>query len=242
MSNAAIFLCAGSGTRMRGQVDDKVLTPLAGKPTIIHSLDAFRESGVIQSIVFAYRDEEQLNDLKQAIDDADTTGLDFHWVMGGKERQDSVFNALLELSLLVEYVFIHDCARPVVRAEVVCELHQAVMEDKAAVLAHRVSDTIKKAGGTKRTRRSRMLKDVPRASLWAMETPQAFERELITDAYRRLRFAGASVTDDTAAVARQNHGVTLVENLYPNPKLTVPADLPYLEFLLSQKNQAAVEA
>ncbi|WOO41396.1 2-C-methyl-D-erythritol 4-phosphate cytidylyltransferase [Rubellicoccus peritrichatus] len=241
MSNAAIFLCAGSGTRMRGQVDDKVLTPLAGKPTIIHSLDAFRESGIVESIVFAYRDEEQRDQIQQALDQADTTGLQFFWVEGGKERQDSVFNALLELSLLVEYVFIHDCARPLVRPEVLRELYQAVMEDKAAVLAHRVADTIKKASGTKRTRRGRMLKDVPRASLWAMETPQAFERELITDAYRRLRFDGVSVTDDTAAVTRQDHGVTLVENLYPNPKLTVPADLPYLEFLLTQKNQETIK-
>lgn len=227
---------------MRGHVDDKVLTPLAGKPTIIHSLDAFRESGIIEMIVFTYRDEQQRESLEQALSEANTSGLSFLWAKGGKERQDSVFNALLELSLLVEYVFIHDCARPLVRPEILHELHQAVMEDKAAVLAHRVADTIKKASGTKRTRCKRMLKDVPRASLWAMETPQVFERELITDAYRRLRFDGISVTDDTAAVARENHGVTLIENPYPNPKLTVPADLRYLEFLLSEKNNDSIQA
>ncbi len=217
---------------MKGLVADKVLTPLGGKPLFLHSLNAFRESGIVDQVVITYRDAEQRAGLERALEEHSRDGLQIHWAIGGKERQDSVFNALTELSLLVEYVFIHDCARPFLRSEILRELHDAVLHDKAAVLCHRVADTIKKASATRRTRRKRILKDVPRASLWAMETPQAFDRELITDAYRRLRFEGVSVTDDTAAVSRQGHPVTLVENSHPNPKLTVPSDLPYLEFLL----------
>lgn len=218
---------------MKGQVADKVLTPLGGRPLFLHSLEAFRRSGIVDQVVITYRDAEQRDGLERALENHPREGLQIHWAIGGKERQDSVFNALTELSLLVEYVFIHDCARPFLKDEILCELRDAVMHDKAAVLCHRVADTIKKASATRRTRRKRVLRDVPRASLWAMETPQAFERELITDAYRRLRFAGTTVTDDTAAASLQGHLVTLVENPYPNPKLTVPSDLPYLEFLLS---------
>lgn len=227
---------------MKGQVADKVLTPLGGLPLFLHSLQSFRLSGVVDQVVIAYRDAEQREGLERALEKQARGGLKIFWATGGKERQDSVFNALSELSLLVEYVFIHDCARPFIHASILQELLDAVMHDKAAVLAHRVTDTIKKASATRRTLRKRNLKDVPRSSLWAMETPQAFEREVITDAYRRLRFDGVSVTDDTAAVSRQGHLITLVENRYPNPKLTVPSDIPYLQFLLDSGTFTATES
>ncbi len=234
MSHAAIFLCAGSGTRMRGAVQDKVLTPLRGLPVIVHSLKAFQSSGIIDQITVVYRDEEQRQAIEQAFDEHNDAGYQISWVEGGRERQDSVFNALNELSLLVEYVFIHDCARPLVHPEALRALRTAVERDHAAVLAHRVTDTIKKAS-TKRSLSKRRLHDVPRAGLWAMETPQAFQREMIVEAYRRLRLNNLSVTDDTAALAYQHIGVTLVENDWPNPKLTVPGDLDYLDFLLSRR-------
>ncbi len=236
MSHAAIFLCAGSGTRMRGAVQDKVLVPLNGQAVVLHSLKAFQEADIIDQIMIVYRDDEQRGQLEEAFASV-PHNYTLGWVEGGKERQDSVFNALNELSLLVEYVYIHDCARPCIHPQALRDLHKAVVEDDAAVLAHRVTDTIKKAS-TRKTLSKRRLKDVPRASLWAMETPQAFAREEIAEAYRRLRLDGLSVTDDTAALAQQGIGVTLVENLTPNPKLTVPGDLPYLEFLLSSRTAA----
>jgi len=239
MANAAILLCAGSGTRMRGRVADKVLAPLAGRPVFWHSLKAFVDSGLITHAVIVFRDNQQRIALEDIIAESDTGGIEFAWSTGGKERQDSVFNGLTEASLLVDYVFIHDCARPMVRPDNIRELHRAVIEDKAAVLAHRVADTIKRAAGSQRSLTHRRLKDVPRSNLWAMETPQVFYRELIMDCYRRLRFDNESVTDDTAAVSREGHSVTLVENPWPNPKLTTPADLPYLEFLLQQAHSPA---
>ncbi|GHB95770.1 IspD/TarI family cytidylyltransferase [Cerasicoccus arenae] len=236
MANAAIFLCAGSGTRMRGQVADKVLTPLGGHSVFWHSIKAFEDSGLIEHAVVVYRDDEQREALEKVITE---TNVDWEisWALGGKERQDSVFNGLSETSLLVDYVFIHDCARPMIRIENLHALHQAALENGAAVLAHRVADTIKRAAGSQRKLTARKLKDVPRSNLWAMETPQVFHRETVMECYRRLRLAGLSVTDDTAAVAREGHSVTLVENPFPNPKLTTPADLPYLEFLLQQYAQ-----
>lgn len=234
MSYAAIFLCAGSGTRMRGTVQDKVLTPLCGLPVLVHSLKAFQTAGIIDQITVVYRDEEQRLEIEQTLAAHNDAQYPVSWVEGGRERQDSVFNALNELSLLVDYVFIHDCARPLVHPEALRALRKAVEQDNAAVLAHRVTDTIKKAS-TKRTGRKRKLRDVPRAGLWAMETPQAFQREMIVEAYRRLRLDNLSVTDDTAALAHQHIGVTLVENLWPNPKITVPGDLDTMEFLLSKR-------
>ncbi len=233
-SCAALLLCGGSGARMLGLVDDKVLAPLAGKPVFAHSFDTFKRSGLVDTMVFVCRDDAQEKSIKSILADMNCTGLTIQWARGGKERQDSVFNGLSELSLLVEYVFIHDCARPLVRQESLAELHARVIEDKAVVLAHRVTDTIKKVPATKRTLRLRKLQDVPRSSLWGMETPQVFERELILEAYRRLRYDNKIVTDDTAAARLDGHKISLVENTHPNPKLTHPEDFGYVEYLLSR--------
>ena len=67
-----------------------------------------------------------------------------------------------------------------------------------------------------------------------METPQVFARKLICRAYERVAARGLSITDDAAAVELLKHPVALLENPHPNPKLTTPADLPHLEFLLSE--------
>jgi len=235
MSNAAVLLCAGKSTRMQGEVQDKILVPLAGRPAICYSIQAFVDSQAIEHLAFVYRDDIQKARIEEALQQCQTQNIEISWTLGGGERQDSVFNALASLSLLIEYVFIHDCARPLITPEIIRNIQQAVYEDKAAVLAHRISDTIKKSSSTKRTLSKRALKDVPRSGLWAMETPQAFERELITDAYRRLRFNNMRVTDDTAAASHQGHPITLVENFSANPKLTIPSDLDYVEYLLSKQ-------
>jgi 2-C-methyl-D-erythritol 4-phosphate cytidylyltransferase len=150
------------------------------------------------------------------------------FVPGGGERQDSVAAALAELPDDVGYVFIHDCARPLVRPEQLGALHKIVRRENAVVLAHRVTDTIKEHRGEGR------LRTLDREHLWAMETPQVFSRKLICRAYARVAERQLAITDDAAAVELLKHPIALLENPHPNPKLTTPADLPYLEFLLAQ--------
>jgi 2-C-methyl-D-erythritol 4-phosphate cytidylyltransferase len=135
-------------------------------------------------------------------------------VIGGKERQDSVRNALAALPADIAYVFIHDCARPLVRAEQLVGLHKIVRKENAVVLARRVSDTIKQHSDTGH------LKNLDRDRLWAMETPQVFARELIDEAYSKVALKKRRITDDAAAVEYLKHPVALLENTHPNPKLT----------------------
>lgn len=220
MPTAAILLAAGNSRRMKGAVEDKVLMHLAGKPLFCHSATAFLQSGVADFYIIVYRDQKQLLALTAH---APTPAL---FVPGGRERQDSVANALAALPPHINQVFIHDCARPFVRPEQLAALHKIVLKEKAVVLAHRVADTIKQHSDTGH------LRDLPRANLWAMETPQVFERELITRAYENIQKRRLKITDDAAAVERLKHPVALLENPYPNPKLTTPSDLPYFEFLL----------
>jgi len=227
---AAILLAAGQGRRMGAAVADKILAPLAGRPVFAHSAAAFVASGVADFYVIVCRDTRQSLELSCY---APTPAL---FVKGGRERQDSVANALAALPDDIQHVFIHDCARPLIRPEQLSALLRLARRDHAAVLAHRVVDTIKQVSarpslpsrGPARTRTTTL----DRTRLWAMETPQVFARDLIVRAYAQVQRRRWRITDDVQAVERLGACVSLLENSQPNPKLTTPADLAHLEFLL----------
>jgi 2-C-methyl-D-erythritol 4-phosphate cytidylyltransferase len=219
---AVILLAAGAGRRMAGSVPDKVLAPLAGRPVFAYSAAAFAASGVADFYVVVYRDRSQMTALSAF---APTPSV---LVRGGRERQDSVAAALAALPGNIDYVFIHDCARPLIQPEQLVALHKIVRRKQAVVLAHRVTDTIKKKGRT-----SGRLRTLDRSRLWAMETPQVFSRKLIERAYARVAKRKLVVTDDAAAVDLLGRPVALLENNQPNLKLTSPMDLALLEFLLA---------
>lgn len=220
---AAILLAAGSSSRMRGAVADKVLATLAGRPVFAYSAGAFMQSAIADLYVVVYRDQRQMMELSAY---APTPSV---LVRGGRERQDSVMHALAALPADIEHVFIHDCARPLVRPEQLVALHKIVRREHAVVLAHRVTDTIKKH------RENAHLRTLDRSRLWAMETPQVFARALIARAYEKVRSRELHITDDAQAVEELDHPIALLENSHPNPKLTTPADLAYLEFLLARE-------
>ena len=225
---AAILLAAGSSTRMAGAVADKILAPLAGRPVFAHSAAAFAASGVADFYVVVYRDQRQMLTLSAH------TPTPCVLVKGGAERQDSVAAALASLPPDIAYVFIHDCARPLVSPEQLVGLHKIVVREHAVVLAHRVTDTIKELRPAGRRGGSERLRTLARDRLWAAETPQVFARDLSVRAHARVAARGLAVTDDAQAVELLGHPVAVLANDRPNPKLTTPADLRYVEFLLAR--------
>ena len=239
MSNAVVLLCAGSSLRMRGEVEDKALLPLLGKPLVLYSLEAFSASECVEFLILVTRNAKQLLQIQSIINDP-KLGFNFEiiGVSGGKRRQDSVVNALRAVPEGTGQVFIHDCARPLIRAETIRQLCEIAIRDKAVCLAHRIVDTVKEVEGEPGNTRLLALKDLDRSRLWGMETPQVFETSLIREAYRRTRDEEWEITDDASAAIRAGHRVTLLETPYPNPKLTVPEDIAYFEHLLSNKRKA----
>ena len=234
---------------MQATVADKILAPLAGRPVFAHSAAAFAASGVADFYVVVCRDARQSLELSCY---APTPAL---LVRGGRARQDSVANALAHLPDDIDYVFVHDCARPLIHPEQLAALLKMVRRAGAVVLAHRVTDTIKQVPlpGRLTARSSRPSTRRPprpcapaatldRARLWAMETPQVFARNLLTRAYDEVQRRGLRITDDAQAVERLGQPVTFLENPHPNPKLTTPADLAYLEFLLSRASSTKPNA
>ena len=222
---------------MRGVVVDKILVDLQGRPVLDFSISAFEPLDHISAYMVVYRDEPQRTQIESRI--GNLTEKTVLWVQGGEERQDSVLNALEAIPEGTEFVMIHDCARPLVRTEVLKQVQEAAFKDKAACLAHRVVDTIKQVSANTSSLHQLKLTDLDRNRLWSMETPQAFGFKLIHGAYKKLKSDKIQVTDDTAAVAHYDYGVTLVENPYPNPKITRPEDLVLAELMLQQWDEDA---
>lgn len=237
---SALLLAAGSGQRMQSVVADKILAPLCGGSVFTHAVQAFLDAGIFDSLTIVYRDASQRDALAQALATLDLKDHPVHWVAGGQERQDSVYNALQAQPQDCSHVFIHDCARPLIQSSAILKLWDAAQRDGAAVLAHPPVDTIKRIA-TPNELQQCALEDLERERLWAMETPQAFAYPEILKAYTHVREHQLKITDDTAAAAIIGLKTTLVQNNTPNPKITSPADLHYAEWLLATRRDAPVE-
>lgn len=208
---------------------DKLFLEIAGRPIVAHTWARFEMAAGIDELVLVVRDGMQGEFQKLAVE----CGFKkpFRLTVGGKERQDSVWNGLQAVSATCELVAIQDGARPCTSGAVIEATLLAARETGAAVAAQRVTDTIKESdGGT------RVAKHIDRARLWAVQTPQAFRLDVIRRALAAVRERGVLVTDDTAACELIGQPVALVESKEPNPKATSPADLPYLELLLKRMN------
>ena len=150
------------------------------------------------------------------------------WAKGGKERQDSVWAGLQTVPRQTEVVLIHDGARPMIASQAIDRVALAARDGQVACVARPVTDTIKKATYTDN---GYVLNTLNRDELWTMETPQAFRYSLIYDAYAKIISSSQKITDDLAAIESQSIPATFIENPIPNPKLTNPEDIAYLEFL-----------
>ncbi len=231
---AVIVLAGGSGQRMTGIGDDKVLLPLLGQSAWLYGWQAFESSAVADSYWVVYRDEPQRDALQASLSPL-SIAKPIHWVKGGAERMDSVYAALAVIPDDFQYVFIHDAARPLITPQALRLLQASVLKNGAAVLARRPKDTLKRVPVNAIAGEPQRLEDLDRSRLWAVETPQAFDRCTIVEAYRAVRAQGLSITDDTAALEVMQNPVAIVENPDPNPKLTTPDDIPLLTALLESR-------
>jgi 2-C-methyl-D-erythritol 4-phosphate cytidylyltransferase len=221
---SAIIVAAGQSTRMGANMD-KLFLPVAGRPLLAHTWQRFDEALCIEEIILVVRDGMQgaLADLA----DQGEFSKPFRMVAGGRQRQDSVWNGLEALSPAAQIVAIQDAARPCTSLALIKATIEAAREHGAAVAAQPVSDTIK--GSDDGAFVSRHL---DRSRLWAVQTPQTFRVEIIRRALQAVRERELQVTDDTAACEIIGQPVKLVHVPGPNPKVTVPADVPYVEMLL----------
>lgn len=221
---SAIIVAAGKGTRMGAQTD-KLFLSVAGRPVVAHTWQRFDSAPCIREIILVIRGGMQNAFAELA--------AKFHFikphrlVAGGKERQDSVWNGLQALSPDAEIVAIQDAARPCTSLALIEATIAAARAEGAAVAAQPVSDTIKSTQDG-----AFVAGHLDRSRLWAVQTPQTFRVSVIRRALKEVREKGLQVTDDTAACELIGQRVKLVYVPGPNPKVTVPDDVAYVEMLL----------
>ncbi|MGC8829720.1 MAG: 2-C-methyl-D-erythritol 4-phosphate cytidylyltransferase [Verrucomicrobiia bacterium] len=224
VKTGAIIVGAGKGTRMGGV--DKLFINIAGKPVIAHTILKFEGCSLINEIVLVIRPEQEplYKELLPKLNLSKPCRITY----GGAARQDSVWNGLQSVSEQCEIVAIHDGARPCVSEDLIERVIQFAIETGAAVAAKRIIDTIKESNDGIHIGRT-----LDRSRLWSVQTPQCFRLEVIRKAIENAKSLGLELTDDTAACELIGQKVRLVEYQEPNPKLTLPSDIPYIQFLLS---------
>jgi len=211
----AIIVAAGGSTRMGF---DKLAADLCGKPVLQRSIEAFDACEAIDDLIIVA--SESARALVEQWTGAGFFRKPIQICAGGAQRHLSVHEGLKKVRAGVQIVAIHDGARPLITPEQITRCVDRAKETMAAVCARPVTETLK------RTDEQGVISDsIPREDAWIMETPQVFDRNLITQAYEEVIQDEVLVTDEVSAAQYLGAQVTVVGNPSPNPKITFPADL-----------------
>lgn len=219
-----VIAAAGSSSRMGGR--DKLTEPMGGIPVILRTLAAVEAVPEVDEIVVVTR-KDRVEEYRQLLGQCSRL---LAVVPGGSTRQESVQNGVRALSSDCRLAAIHDGARPLVTPEVFARCIEAARSCGAATAAVPVKDTIKLAD-----ERGRVVDTPDRSRLWAVQTPQIFDRDEYLRAAAEAERRGLFCTDDCQLFEAMGWEVQLVLGDYRNLKLTTPEDFlaagAYLEGL-----------
>lgn len=217
---AVILPAAGRSTRFSDKHYKKPFVPLANKPVWLHSAERFvNRADVKQTIIVISPEDMEHFRLKFS---ANTTILGIDVVEGGAERADSVAKALARVKPDIDYICIHDAARPCLADEWITSVFEAGVKTGAAILAIPVAGTLKRVSASHTVEET-----VPRTGLWEAQTPQVFERKLLLEAHAKR--GDFNATDDAQLVERIGQAVTVVPGSPINFKITTREDLRLAE-------------
>jgi 2-C-methyl-D-erythritol 4-phosphate cytidylyltransferase len=209
MKRSVILLAGGEGSRLGTK---KQYLPLGGKPLYMHSLEKVLE--LFEEVILVLP-EEDLQKVK--------VPPKVKKVAGGKERQDSVLEGILEAE--GDIVIIHDCARPFASRELFLKVSE-LGDFEGKICALPVRDTLKQVS------EGMVIKTIDRTGLWHSQTPQAFLRKVLLECHFRARSEGFFATDDAMLLERYGYRVGVVMGEPINIKITYPEDLALAQKLL----------
>jgi len=219
---AVILAAAGRSSRFGTSHHKKPFVDLQGRPVWVRALEPFaNHPDVVQSLVVVSPDDrdwfkEQFHSF--------LTQMHVELVAGGQERADSVQNALIHAREDVDFIAVHDAARPLITRTLIDAVFESALQTGAAIPACPISSTIK------RVHNGAIRETVSRENLWGAQTPQVFDRQILLQAYaKRGSFVA---TDEAQLVERTGHAVAIVECSALNLKITTQTDLLLAEALL----------
>ncbi len=230
MGASVIIAAAGSAQRMKGK--EKILCKICGREVLCYSILAFAKAKCTDKIVVVTSKEKisAVNEIVSALN----LSVPFDVVEGGNERQQSVMRGLKHCDENSDCVMIHDAARPMIESDKIELLYKKVIGEnlKAAALGVAVKDTIKIID-----EKGRVVSTPPRQSLFAVQTPQAFEMSLYRSAVKKAIADNKSYTDDCQLVEAMSVPVYMIEGSYENIKITTPEDIKVAENFLKERQK-----
>ncbi|MBT3168432.1 MAG: 2-C-methyl-D-erythritol 4-phosphate cytidylyltransferase [Candidatus Cloacimonetes bacterium] len=220
MKNIAIITAGGNGSRLQNKTKKQFLE-ISGKPLIFWTIEVFVNHPEIDEIIVSLPPDEQKWQKKILAEFPKIT-----FVEGGKERQDSVFNALKKCPVDTDFVLIHDGVRPFVSAKEISQLLIKVTTEKAVIPISKIKNTVKQI------ERGKIVKTVSRENLVNALTPQVFDFNLIFDCHKKAK---NNFTDDAAILEHFDYSVAVLECSSKNFKITEPFDLEIAKYILGDK-------
>lgn len=232
MKTVALIVAAGASRRLGGAVP-KQFREVCGKPLLAWTISRFEKAALIDQIVLVVAEEHLLYAGEKVVDP-----YGYHKVTkivpGGESRRESVLKGLERIPISTSLVAIHDGARPFVSPEDIDRVVELAAKEKAAILAVRATDTVKRA------EQGYIFATLDRDSLFLAQTPQVFGYDMIIAAHRAVAEPGVEgegerFTDDASLVEARGFKIRIVEPIHPNHKITNADDLRMAELLLGME-------
>jgi 2-C-methyl-D-erythritol 4-phosphate cytidylyltransferase len=229
MKVSVVIPAAGAGRRMGTGLPKQFLV-LEGKPVVVHTLQVFESSPLINEVVLVVPPGEEERCRREWVEPFGLKKV-ARYTAGGKERQDSVLAGLMQVSDETEIVLVHDAVRPFVTPSMIRDVVEAAGACGGAIVAVPARDTLKRVNpeGT-------IEKTLERSSAWLAQTPQAFLKKVLLDAHERALREGLVLTDESALVERMGIRVRVVPGSWRNFKITQPEDLALAEEILKTQS------
>ncbi len=226
MFTSVIIPAAGFGERMGATIGKQFLL-LNDRPILVHTLDRFEQSPLVHEIIIATQ-RASFGLIEEFIAKYRFTKVKPP-VEGGERRQDSIARALSAVDSRCEIICVHDAVRPFVRLQEIAQSIETAAHYGASILAVRAKETMKQASTDGRVERT-----LNRSSLWNVQTPQTFRRQILIDAYAHAAEKRLTATDDSFLAEQIGISPIIVEGSYANIKITTPDDLLLAELLLKR--------
>lgn len=229
MNVSVIVVAAGSGRRF-GYERNKLFYPLCGKPVLAHTLAHVFGAASVSEVVIVHAEQDRA-DIERIVESLHPA-IPVRYVIGGAEREDSVYNGLVATSEQSDIVMVHDGARPYAGPEWFDNALSVMDTAKAAVYAIPVKDTVKMRDDAMATG-LQTVHTLDRSRLIAVQTPQIFRRDTLLKAHRYAQEHHVPSTDDASLVEALGEKLAILQGDERNHKVTTMDDVPILEFYMN---------
>ncbi len=226
LKTAAVIVAGGVGSRMNSDIP-KQFTEVLGKPVIAYTINSLSKCAGIDEIVIVTLPDYLVfcKDVADAFGFKKVTKI----VCGGSSRQESVYNGLKEVSDNMDLIAIHDGVRPLIDPDTVDKCIKAAYKHGCAAVGVKMKDTVKVVDSD-----GFIEYTADRETLWQVQTPQIFRRDLIFSLHGAAANGNLNATDDCMLAERAGYKVKIVEGKYENIKITTPQDIHIMKGLLGE--------